>query len=550
MCRGSATPHPRAISALRSTIVRAATQGSPLLAALGLAAGLVWLLLAAPAGAQQIVEDTEPPRIVGAPTINSPAEGNAYRAGERVVVRLTFNEAVEVSGRPRLRLVVGDQQRWASYRNISEDGTSLSFSYEVKTSDRDEDGLAIKRNSLRLNGGAIVDAGGNPAKLKHQRLSGLPNHRVNSGGVTGRAGTSSTPSAPDAPTNVKAKPIGDMEVKVSWDAQTTVCPSPGTKVQRYSLRLYELSDGSEDSVVVGLSVYATQYTVTQLKPGTQYRAEVYALGCNLWSAPSYHEFRTAADGQDNDPVKPESEPKMPPNPPTGLTVTKSGDSAEVSWTTAKGDNARCPRAYYVMYFGRQDREGEPLVRWDISGSSTTVTSLPDGSALVVGDQYVVYVVSHSTECGSDSPAVRTIYTHEVYTEPPKPPKHKIVEVTMFSSPAEGDAYRFEERVVVSLTFNQRVWVYGQPRLRLVIGDQERWARKSNISPGGKSVDFSYTVKSGDCDEDGLVVKRNSLRLHGGKILDGPEDDKGEAVQLKHQGLSGLLTHKVHCEQDD
>ena len=379
--------------------------------ALALAVGLLWLLVSAPAGAQQITEDTKRPRIVGAPAINSPADGEAYRAGERIIVSLSFNEPVQVSGAPRLRLMIGERQRWARYSASSTDGESLSFAYEVRSGDRDEDGLTVKKNSLRLNGGAIVDGSGNAAKLKHKRLSGLPSHKVSGDGVTGEPGTVFMPTAPTAPGNVKADPIGDMEVKLSWDSQNIQCTSAGnqTAVKRHDLRLYNLTD---DSVVLEITLRKgrSAYTVTELEASKTYEAEVYAVGCGgtLWSAPTYKEFTTTGMTAPGDPNKPDDEPKMPPNPPTSLTVTKQSDgSVVVSWTAATNNTGRCAHSYYDLYFGLRtetDPANEALIKSDITGLSTTVPKLPNDVALVSGTEYEVYVVSHSLECGSSSPA--------------------------------------------------------------------------------------------------------------------------------------------------
>ena len=61
---------------------------------------------------------------------------------------VTFSEAVTVEGDPRLRLAVGERDRWARYDHARQDGTVLVFAYKVKGNDRDEDGVSIGRTSL------------------------------------------------------------------------------------------------------------------------------------------------------------------------------------------------------------------------------------------------------------------------------------------------------------------------------------------------------------------------------------------------------------------
>ncbi|MYC38675.1 MAG: hypothetical protein F4X66_17445, partial [Chloroflexi bacterium] len=110
---------------------------------------------------------------------SSPQSGDTYRQGEAITVALTFSEPVTVNGKPRIRLKIGDQKRWAGYAHSSEDGATLSFSHAVKADDQDADGIGIGKNQLKLNKGTIADAEGNPANLKHPVLSGQAAHKVN-----------------------------------------------------------------------------------------------------------------------------------------------------------------------------------------------------------------------------------------------------------------------------------------------------------------------------------------------------------------------------------
>ena len=157
---------------------RLAACSLPVLAVLVLAASAVggWLT---PADFAQAQDDARP-KVTAGPTIaSSPARGDTYRAGEAITVTLTFSEPVTVTGKPRLRLKIGEQKRWAGYAGA--DGATLSFTHSVKPADADPDGIAIGRNQLRLNGGTIGDVDGNDARLKHQALPDQPGHKVNGG---------------------------------------------------------------------------------------------------------------------------------------------------------------------------------------------------------------------------------------------------------------------------------------------------------------------------------------------------------------------------------
>ena len=138
------------------------------------------------------VQAAEPPSITAGPILNSPANGDTYGAGEEIVVALTFSEAVTVRGEPRLRLTIGDQRRWAGYDQTSEDGATLSFVYAVKTEDRDDDGISIRKNALALNNGGIADGDGNAANLAHPAVPDLATHKVNGSAIPALPQSAST----------------------------------------------------------------------------------------------------------------------------------------------------------------------------------------------------------------------------------------------------------------------------------------------------------------------------------------------------------------------
>ena len=154
---------------------RIAACSVPVMAILVLAAAFLWLQTADPALAQ---DDAKGPKITAGPAIaSSPQSGGVYRAGETITVTLTFSEPVTVTGKPRLRLKIGDKKRWAGYESAV--GATLNFTHTVKPSDVDIDGVSIGKNQLKLKGGTIADADGNAAKLKHRKLAAQAGHKVN-----------------------------------------------------------------------------------------------------------------------------------------------------------------------------------------------------------------------------------------------------------------------------------------------------------------------------------------------------------------------------------
>ena len=159
-----------------SPLRRLAAYTLPVLAILALAAALLWLPSTDPAQAQ---DDPAGPKITAGPTIiSNPQNGDTYRAGETITITLAYSEAVTVNGKPRLRLMIGEQRRWAGYDHTGADDATLAFSHVVKSDDADADGITIRKNQLKLNGGTIVDADGNAANLNHRALRRQGGHKV------------------------------------------------------------------------------------------------------------------------------------------------------------------------------------------------------------------------------------------------------------------------------------------------------------------------------------------------------------------------------------
>ncbi len=111
-----------------------------------------------------------------------PQDGEAYRRGEEIGVRVEFTGPVEASLAVQLELNVGGHRRPAV---LDETGaSSLGFTYQVQWGERDEDGISIPADALELGGGsvwspagAIVDVG-----LGDHAIANAAAHKVNGGG--------------------------------------------------------------------------------------------------------------------------------------------------------------------------------------------------------------------------------------------------------------------------------------------------------------------------------------------------------------------------------
>ena len=142
------------------------------------------------------------PEVSRVSVTSSPGASGAYGPGSVIVVHVEFDRLVEVTGEPRLALMIGQERRWAAYASGSgtatrqafyayalspSTATVLVFRYTVQARDVDPDGFSVPADALDLNGGQIVIAGGSAGAeldLGSHALSDLDGQEVSGGGGT------------------------------------------------------------------------------------------------------------------------------------------------------------------------------------------------------------------------------------------------------------------------------------------------------------------------------------------------------------------------------
>ncbi len=142
---------------------------------LGLLAAVLFLTLAAVTAAAQ----TEAPTVTGVAVVSDAGDDDTYGLDDVIRVRVTFSQAVEVTGRPRLKIDMDPAawgQKWATYEGGS--GTaSLAFAHRVVQPNLSTQGIAVVADSLELNGGSIASASV-AADLAHVGLAHDGKHKV------------------------------------------------------------------------------------------------------------------------------------------------------------------------------------------------------------------------------------------------------------------------------------------------------------------------------------------------------------------------------------
>ena len=195
---------------------------------------------------------------------------NTYSNGEPIRATVTFSEAVDITGRPRLTMRIGSTDKHASCAAATIT-TTMVCTYTVIQDDRDTDGLSINANSLSLNGGTIRKAGSSTinALLDHSGLGRLSSHKVD-GGLRTNARSLSAVTAYATETGNGTNTTMTFSVFLSRKASKTVTVD------------YSTADGSAEA---GKDYRATSGTLS-FPPQTQVRTvyvTIYDDGIAEWT---------------------------------------------------------------------------------------------------------------------------------------------------------------------------------------------------------------------------------------------------------------------------
>ena len=185
----------------------------------------------------------EPASVSGVSVVSSAGADKTYGGGDKINVRVTFSEAVDVTGTPRLKIDMDPAEwgeKWAAYESGS--GTSsLTFAHTVVEPNISTQGIAVLANTLELNGGTIR-AGGADASLAHDGLAHDANHKVDwrtAGEESGGGGTIGNGGPPSVTgvAVVSSPASGDtylpgetIRIRATFSEAVTVTGSPGLSI--------------------------------------------------------------------------------------------------------------------------------------------------------------------------------------------------------------------------------------------------------------------------------------------------------------------------------
>ena len=468
----------------------------------------------------------------------APANGNTFIAGDTITARVTFNENITVTGSPQLTLTIGANSRTATYNTSS--GANIDFTYTAQAGDNDSDGIAIAADSLSLNAGTIQDSDGNNAFLTHAALAANSNRKVDTIAPTITA-TGWYSTAPDNDTYV----VGNtFAASVTFSELLTVTGTPNlnvtigdnTRAVPYSVEggetmyfYYTVQSGDNDADGIAIPANALSLNGGTIKDRSGNNA---VLTHAALTADAKRKVDTAGPAISS--VSLTSTPNESSTYALGEVITARAtfdDNATVTGapqlSLTVGSNTRTA-AYsaasgktidftYTVQANDKDTDGVSIAANSLSLNGGTIRDALGNNA----------PLSHT--------ALAAASTQKVNGKAPI-----VTAISWVTSPANGNHFGPGEKITARVTFNKGVHVSGSgAELDITIGSNTRTADYSTNS--GPNVDFSYTVRSGDSDSDGISIAANSLSMSGNNIVDPVGDNN---AFLAHHALAADSNRKV------
>ena len=328
-----------------------------------------------------VTDVDETPEVDSVDVTSTPsATADTYGAGETIKVTVTFDQAVTVTGTPRIKLRVGggnpQQQKWADYAGGT-GSAALVFAYVVQAGDRDANGVYIQGNELELNGGTIQGVDDDvAADLDYGTIGTQSGHEVD--GSLSTTNNAAPEFAADTATrevpenSAVGTNVGDPVTATDDDGDTLAYTLEGTDAASFAIvastgRIQTISGVTYDHEA------KSGYSVTVKADDGNGGTDTIAATINV----------TDVD-----------EPPSAPGAPSVSAVANSTTSLSVTWTPPDNSGKPDIQSYDLQY--RQGTSGS----WtdgpqDVTGLEATITGL------AAGTEYQVQVQATNDEGDSD-----------------------------------------------------------------------------------------------------------------------------------------------------
>ena len=467
--------------------------------------------------------------------------GGYYKTGDTITIEVTLSPAVTLTSAPQLLVNFdeGGSQRLTPAERISSSGTPttrLTYSYRVASGDEDLDGFT---GSLSGGGTATVEDG-RRATLGSVSVSGIRIDalapELDSLRITSSAGSDGTYTVGDDivvsatfSEDVERQGVTDPSVPILVGdvTRTATLQSPSsTSGGDTWVFSYKVVAGDNDADGVSIAANALD---GDLEDAAGNAADIAHSAVSASTShkvdtqgPSVTAVEVTGSGDDNLFLE-------------GDTITATVTFDEEVDVARTGTNAVRVRFTIgteqrtATYAGGDGTETLTFT-YDVEAGDTGQISLP-ADALQGEVEDAAGNEAEGTLALSGGP----------YTVDASAPM--LVEAPSITSspPNGGDTYAEGHLITLQVSFDEPVMVTGEPRLPMQVGPKLRNIVVYTSGSGTDTLTFSYTVRNGDNDDNGVSVAANALRLPSGVTI---QDVNGLTAAIEHDPLPDQPGHKV------
>ena len=502
---------------------------------------------------------------------SDPGDDGYYTKDDTVQVTVTFDkdltitEDVDETSPITLTLDIGDRIRTVNRESNQGGDDQIVFEYTVKTGDEDQDGLSVPSGAITLNGTTTVqDSQGQDAVLTGTVLADDNGHKVDAKSPTIQR--IDLTSWPEADNTYYTGEVIEATAYFTEDVTVTGSPSLALDFDGKPVSAnYDRTNGSEvtfrytvkvgDRDTDGLAINGDAITLDTatikdtigndavMTHAVQPVFSAHLVNGRDLTPPDISSMSfTSNPGADDSyglsdileatveftedvyvTGSPQLRIRQGPEPGT------TGGMRTILADYHETDGDSISFRYTVQ---ANDRALDGLSFWGnaISLNGGTIRDIDENNANIrnsATDPDSEHTVNGSKEGSGD-----TVYTDE--TGP------TISSVTITSRAPSG-GYNAGDDITFAVGFNEPLEVTGTPQLTITVGTEDVTADYE--SHDLSVMTFSYTVKKGETDTDGVSVAANSLALNGGTI----KDAVGNDANLDHPAFLGGSSHTVAGE---
>ena len=376
--------------------------------------------------------------------------------------------------------------------------------------------------------------------------------------VSAAAGSASAQESQDPPGNrhlldLKAE-AGHEQATLTWDA--------ASDAEKAKITSYEVQQGTSTSAmaeaawtsIAGSDRETTTHMVTGLTNGTTYFFRIRATGpggaglasppVSARPLPEVTNMAITSSPESGDTYGADEKIEVTVTFSEAVAVTgvpflelKVGTSPQYAGY-ARGSGSTALVFAYTVAAEDKDTDGVSIPQNPIFRASA------DGTPATIRNAFRIDATTNHAGLSDQA-------SHKVdgFTPPPDAAAGAgptVTAMSIASSPASGDTYSANEDIVVEVTWSGAVYGFSdpEPTLNLTVGSSTVEA-DFVLNVAGTTM-FSYTVRSGDADADGVSIPANPINLSAHHAIRGDEDRN---AVLTYAGLSDQSGHKVNAAAD-